>query len=408
MKKLCLITDHYPFTKGELPFLLPELAVTHQYFNIQIFSKDMQSQQEYIPPYGIPAKHFDLTPSKVLKAAYYLYYQTKKMYKQEVAKKYPEYPKDRVESEVRNFLFNSEMLRKWLKKEGCFSDIENTIFYTFWYSTGTMALVLEKTKHPQMKIVTRAHGYDLYNERQPCGQLFKSFMDPYIDFIGFISRTGRNYYLQHFAVKENQDSYQVCYLGVPDHGQNPTAAENAPMELFSCSNVIPLKRVELLVQAISLLDFPVHWYHAGDGESYEKVMALCHKLLDNKRNITWEMPGAIPNTEVVKYYQQHHVDLFLSSSETEGLPVSIMEAYSYGVPVAATAVGGIPEMVNSGTGYLMSEGPVPQEIADIIKKHWNTSQTIRSSLRLNARQLWFNSFQNKKNHEKFAKALLNL
>lgn len=408
MKKLCLITDHYPYTKGELPFVLPELAVTHQYFDVQIFSKDMQEQQEYTPPYDIPAKHFNLTGGKAFKATQYLYYKTKKMYRQEIEEKHPDHPANQVEAEVRNFLFNAEMLRRWLKREGCFQDITNTVYYTFWYSTGTMALVLEKQKHPEMKIATRAHGYDLYNERQPCGQLFKSFMDPYIDFIGFISRTGRDYYLQHFAVKENQDAYRVCYLGVPDNGLNPGATDGAPMELFSCSNVIPLKRVELLVQAISLLNFPVHWYHAGNGESFEKVTALCHELLDSKPNVKWEMPGAIPNTEVVKYYQQQHVDLFLTSSETEGLPVSIMEAYSYGVPVAATAVGGIPEMVNLGTGYLLPENPTPQEIAEVIEKHQNASATARASLSLNARQLWFNSFHDKKNHEKFAKALLSL
>ena len=84
-----------------------------------------------------------------------------------------------------------------------------------------------------------------------------------------------------------------------------------------------------------------------------------------------------------------------------------MEAYSYGVPVAATAVGGIPEMVNSGTGYLLPENPTPQEIAEVIEKHQNASATARASLSSNARQLWFNSFHDKKNHEKFAKALLS-
>ncbi|WOC33613.1 MULTISPECIES: glycosyltransferase [Caproicibacterium] len=410
MKRLCLITDHYPFTRGELPFVLPELAVTHQYFDIQIFSKETQGRQEYIPPYGIPAKHFDLIPSKALKAARYLLYKAKPMYQQEVKEKHPNFPRDTVESEVRNFLFQAETLRKWLKKEGCFADLENTVYYTFWYSTGTMALVLEKLRHPQMKIATRAHGYDLYDERQPCGQLFKSYMDPYVNLIAFISRTGRDYYLSHFAEKKNQDAYRVFYLGVPDNGLNPPAeaAGNAPMELFSCSNVIPLKRISLLVQAIQLLKFPVHWYHAGGGESYDEITALCHRLLDPMGNITWEMPGAIPNTEVMQYYQRHHVDLFLTSSQTEGLPVSIMEAYSYGVPVAATAVGGIPEMVNSGTGYLLSKNPEPQEIAEVIRAHRDASHTMRASLRLNARQLWFNSFHDKKNHEKFAKALLSL
>lgn len=407
MKNLCVITDHYPYTRGELPFILPELAVTHQYFKIHLYSQDRQNKQEYVPPYGIAASHLDLTPSKMKKLLSYFRYSSQKTYKDEINMSHPDCPKDKLKAEVRNFLFNAETLRCWLEKEGCFSDISNTVYYSFWYSTGTMAFVLEKQKHPEMKIATRAHGYDLYNERQPCGQLFKSFMDSYIDLIGFISRTGRKYYLKHFAT-HNREAYKVYYLGVPDHGLNPPKEQDAPMQLFSCSNVIPLKRVELLVQAISRLEFPVHWYHAGGGESLEKVKTLCHSLLDGKKNIQWEMPGAIPNEDVVRYYQQHHVDLFLTASQTEGLPVSIMEAYSYGIPVAATAVGGIPEMVNSGTGYLFSANPSPQEIAEVLCQHYAASTTQRASLSSNARQLWFNSFHDKKNHEKFAKALLNL
>jgi glycosyltransferase involved in cell wall biosynthesis len=408
MKKLCLITDHYPYTRGEMPFLLPELAVTHQYFDIHLYCKDRQTKQEYAPPYHIPASHLNLKPSQTDKALHYLYYPHKKIYQREVKSNHSGCPQKQIEAEIRNFLYNAEILRRWLEKEGCFTDISNTIYYTFWYSTGTMALALEKQRHPQMKIATRAHGYDLYNERQPCGQLFKSFMDPYIDLFGFISRVGREYYLQHFATQE-RNAYHVFYLGVPDNGLNPpSSATDTIMELFSCSNVIPLKRVDLLVKAISLLNFPVHWYHAGGGESLKNVQVLCHKLLDNKPNIVWEMPGAIQNSDVVKYYQQHHVDLFLTSSETEGLPVSIMEAYSYGVPVAATAVGGIPEMVSSGTGYLMSANPSPQEIADVIQQHHSINSTACASLSLNARQLWFNSFHDKKNHEKFSKALLSL
>ena len=120
------------------------------------------------------------------------------------------------------------------------------------------------------------------------------------------------------------------------------------------------------------------------------------------------MPGSIPNDAVIQYYQQHHVDLFINASETEGLPVSIMEAYSFGVPVIAPAVGGIPELVNAGTGYLLSPEASAQEIAAAIQSWLDATPMQQASLRLNARQIWHNSFYDKRNHERFAKALLAL
>ena len=50
-------------------------------------------------------------------------------------------------------------------------------------------------------------------------------------------------------------------------------------------------------------------------------------------------------------------DAFILPSYTEGLPVSILEAMSYGLPILSTPVGGIPEVVENGTnGFLFSPG----------------------------------------------------
>ncbi|WP_411656067.1 hypothetical protein [Anaeromassilibacillus sp. SJQ-1] len=183
------------------------------------------------------------------------------------------------EAEVRNFRLSAHLFQKYLRSEGFFDQIEHTIYYSYWYNYGALALALEKQRHPRMRIITRTHGYDLYNERSPAGvQPYKYFMDRHLDAVFFVSRQARAYYLKHFATQKN-DHYKMAYLGVPDNGLNPPAKGDT-ISLFSCSNVIPIKRLDLLVEALSLLHGrKLRWVHAGGGPQEEYIHQLAEEKL---------------------------------------------------------------------------------------------------------------------------------
>jgi glycosyltransferase involved in cell wall biosynthesis len=59
-------------------------------------------------------------------------------------------------------------------------------------------------------------------------------------------------------------------------------------------------------------------------------------------------------------------DVFTMASDNEGLPVALMEALALGLPVAATAVGGIPEAVTDGVEGLLVPPKDPAALADAI------------------------------------------
>src|SRR5437899_5125386 len=68
-----------------------------------------------------------------------------------------------------------------------------------------------------------------------------------------------------------------------------------------------------------------------------------------------EFAGAAEQAEVLAWWQRATIAALTSTSE--GMPVSLMEAAACGVPAVATAVGGIPELIEDGvTGFLIATG----------------------------------------------------
>jgi glycosyltransferase involved in cell wall biosynthesis len=106
----------------------------------------------------------------------------------------------------------------------------------------------------------------------------------------------------------------------------------------------------------------VRWIHFGDGPERGRVLGEASRLLEGAA-VEWELRGQVDNREILAFYDENHVDALLSLSSSEGLPVSMMEAQSYGIPIVALGVGGVPEIVREGTGVLLPPEAGPSEAA---------------------------------------------
>ncbi len=125
-------------------------------------------------------------------------------------------------------------------------------------------------------------------------------------------------------------------------------------------------------------------------------------------NIKVELLGYKQNAEVIQFYKNYSVDLFINVSSSEGLPVSIMEAASFGIPIIATNAGGNHEIVNSKTGILIPIKFEPKELSDHITSFLTQSQTDILNFRLNARKKYENELDAKINYLNFyTQTLLN-
>jgi len=288
-----------------------------------------------------------------------------------------------------NFKRKSDLIRKIIKAlqlRHFFSGVlkncgikRNVVFYSYWMNSGANAISL--LDFPESVRIARAHGSDLYEEKSPSGflPLLKSTAEK-LDNIFFISEDGKNYFLKKTGIEEKKCI--ISRLGVNGEGNIIRGDEDKYIfRIVTCSNLIPLKRIDMVIQALAKINSAknISWLHFGDGHLRGELEGMADKLLKPLERITYEFAGFVPNSHIFDYYRNHHVDLFINTSLTEGVPVSIMEAQSYGIPVMATDVGGVHELLSEDSGILLSPDISSEELARSIEKFIALPDEIKRS-----------------------------
>lgn len=241
-----------------------------------------------------------------------------------------------------------------IKNDFTREELKDALFYTYWFSWGTCALT-RLSKEYDFKIITRCHRVDLYAYAQPCGYMpyAKSYYKN-IDTIYSISQDGIDYLHETFDIELSK--LKIARLGVPSRYENKLSYDNSiqKIHILSVSYVKPVKRVLLIAEMLNkyALENPslkLTWTHFGDGPEFEQLKAAVVGA-----SITVNLMGMRNNIDVINYYKSEHINAFINLSLSEGVPVSIMEAISFGVSVVATDCGGTKEIVNDNVGKLIN------------------------------------------------------
>jgi glycosyltransferase involved in cell wall biosynthesis len=119
-------------------------------------------------------------------------------------------------------------------------------------------------------------------------------------------------------------------------------------------------------------------------------------------NVSFECRGQTSNADIRTFYTEVGVHCFVNLSIVEGLPVSIMEAISHGIPVIATAVYGVPEVVIDGYNGLLLPAKFSNEQLDSALLGLMDSHQPMKELRGNARALFLQRFNAESNYKSFA------
>jgi colanic acid/amylovoran biosynthesis glycosyltransferase len=302
-------------------------------------------------------------------------------------------------------IVQAQGLHRYIRANG---DID--LAYCYWNETQAYAAVLIKKKGGVKKVISRIHGIDLHEMRRAHDYmpLKRQFIHAF-DRVFTTSRAAQAYLEETYGAEA--EHIRVSPLGVPivDGLSWPSAA--GTLHVVSVSFCLPVKRLDRIIEAVRLFalrhkGIKTTWTHIGDGPLLEDTMALAASRFLGIENISFEFLGEMANDAVKKYYLGTPVDLFINMSESEGIPVSIMEAMSAGVPAVAPDVGGISNLVSNECGALLGGSPSTQDVADAMDQVALGVQ--RDVLRVNARRTVERKFSSDRNYSDFVACVLSI
>ena len=126
----------------------------------------------------------------------------------------------------------------------------------------------------------------------------------------------------------------------------------------------PIKGTRYLIEAMHTIrrrDAESRLLIVGDGEERPSLEQL---VLELNLGDTVTFAGKVPNDRVPEYMAA--ADIFALASLSEGFPLVVAEAMAAGLPIVASRVGSLPEIVEEGENGFLVEPAEPQEIADRI------------------------------------------
>lgn len=377
---LYLITQDFPYGHLEDSFVAPEYPYLCEHFHVSVIAAEVSSMaqlisEEAVREKGIEACIIPTGQSVVQKLFSLLRFLLEKDCHTELVSivKSGEKIPQRV---YRALMFGAaaETFYRRLKKKIPLTKDTQALFYFYWFDYKCFGLTMHRRKFPKIRIVARTHGYELYDGRELYGrQFFKPQTDAGLKRLIFAAQFARDYYLRRYRLTGGE-KYPLYRLGVPDRGvtvgdRREGYREGMEFLLLSCSDTSHVKRIDRMIDGLAgVTTVNVHWVHIGGGENLAEMRKLAQNKLDGKDNIRYEFAGAMLNTEVIEYYRTHYVGCLITTTQSEGgSPVAVQEALSFGVPVIATAVGELPQMVE-GNGILLSENPSAEETARAIER----------------------------------------
>jgi glycosyltransferase involved in cell wall biosynthesis len=300
-------------------------------------------------------------------------------------------------------------------KKNSFDPNELTI-YSHWMLDHADAAGKIKKIFPKMRVIARAHSFEIYRHRSNIDYIpLRQSTFENIDHLVFISQFGKEYFKQHYWVTAASEcKLSVHHLGIITAEWSQSDFQNHErLQIVSNAFISSIKRIHLIAEALSLLPeyLKTDWVHFGsvyrNATAFDDFKNQVALGLKRSPHIGVKFFGTVPNQLIRKFYAENFIDLIINVSQTEGIPVSLMETCSFGVPAIATSTGGNPEIIKDEiNGILIPENCTAKEIAAAMLRYVNFSNDLKQNLRDGAQKMWAEKFNAAINYDRFVKEII--
>jgi glycosyltransferase involved in cell wall biosynthesis len=183
--------------------------------------------------------------------------------------------------------------------------------------------------------------------------------------------------------------FTVIRLGVdplvltPATRPGSLVSRGGSLKLVCTGRMVPAKGHHILLEAVKLLrerGIGLQVILIGGGPELNKLQ---NYVLKNKLADTVSFTKALSHPQTLAHLRR--ADLFALASFAEGIPVSLMEAMSLGLPCVSTAIAGIPELIRTGVDGLLVPPANAMALASALES-LISDHVLRRSLGAAARQ----------------------
>jgi colanic acid/amylovoran biosynthesis glycosyltransferase len=204
----------------------------------------------------------------------------------------------------------------------------------------------------------------------------------------FISQRGQNLYM---AISDQREKMTVIHLGVKIATADslPDSQTSSVFRIACVANLISMKGHEYLLRAVQLLEDPrIELHLIGSGPRRSELANLVEQLKLSHQVV---FCGFVPHEELLSKFRIGFYSLVVlpsipdSTGQEEGIPVTLMEAMSFGIPVIATKTGSIPELIPEYLDLLVP----PKDFVSLalkIQEVMNGNEALIGNLRLSLRK----------------------